>query len=71
MPTEHVLRGRGSSIDGHVSASRPSEGGFVAFCAQRVAAAAAGADDDDDEMSGRCTNLSTKNQRLGRDFKAV
>lgn len=51
-----------------MSASRPSEGGFVAFCAQRVAAAAAAADD---ERSGRYTNLSTENQLLGRDFKAV
>lgn len=50
-----------------MSASRPSEGGFVAFCAQRVAAAA----DDEDERSGRYTNLSTENQLLGPDFKAV
>lgn len=50
-----VLRGRGRRIDGHVGASQPSEGGFVALCAQRVAAvaAAAAADGGDDERSGR------------------
>lgn len=57
-----------------MSASLPSEGGFVALCAQLVAAAAAAAavdDDDDDERSGRYTNLSTEIQRHACDFKAV
>lgn len=71
MTAERVSRGRGRGVAGQVSASRPSEGGFVAFGAldtQRVApvdaaaAAARGADDDDgdDGMSGRSAKLVTE-----------
>ena len=61
----HNTRGLDSRVDGRVRTSWPSEGGFVAQCAQRVASAV-----DDDERSGRYTHLPANVQRLGCDFKS-
>lgn len=77
------LRGRGGRIDGHVSASPPSGGGFVLVwiytCAcVRVCVEAAAAGDNDKScdrhthtsLSHTHSHLPWETQRLGSDFKA-